>query len=168
MQGKNQSLLWEDIEGLKWGTVEIFFKTVASMCCKGCCYCSLYVDSCSCYPCCHFTLLGCKLWRNSGMFKETPWGRMSFILNPLSFNMRSPGERFPSIPDALTISLSDVHPGNNSLQNVITPLVATPTRPFMYCVACSVKRSVSGVSYCSVELQPVLLSNQELYDSFWM
>ena len=64
------------------------------------------------------------------MFNETPHGKISKILNPLSAIMLSPGSKRESTPDFRVISLSETFPDQSFETNMIAPLGDTPIRLF--------------------------------------
>ena len=69
--------------------------------------------------------------RNGGMFKDTPKGKMSLIVKPLSAITESPSlNGRSSMPDLYTISLSDILPVYSWLMNVMAPDREIPTSPF--------------------------------------
>ena len=69
--------------------------------------------------------------RNGGIFKDTPKGKMSLIVKPLSAITESPSlNGRSSMPDLSTISLCDILPVYSWLINVIAPDGEIPTSPF--------------------------------------
>lgn len=70
--------------------------------------------------------VNCPLARKDGMFRETPSGKMSQIVKPLSVMTISPGCKCWRSPQSAVIALSEALPPYRSLTKVITPLGATP------------------------------------------
>jgi len=66
--------------------------------------------------------------RKDGMFRETPSGKMSWIVKPLSAITISPGCKCWRSPQSAVIALSEALPPYRSLAKVIHPLGATPIK----------------------------------------
>ena len=85
--------------------------------------------------CCICTTSSGVIWpllpRKGGMLRETPRGRRSCTVNPLSAITESPlaKGKFRN-PERITISLSEIWPVYSWLMNVIAPPGEMPTRPF--------------------------------------
>ena len=85
--------------------------------------------------CCVCTTSSGVIWpllpRKGGMLRETPRGRRSCTVNPLSAITESPlaKGKFRN-PERITISLSEIWPVYSWLMNVIAPPGEMPTRPF--------------------------------------
>lgn len=74
----------------------------------------------------------CPLFpKNGGIFRETPRGRRSYTVNPLSAMTGSPlpNGKFRN-PDLVTISLSEIWPVQSWLIKVMAPPGEMPTNPF--------------------------------------
>ncbi|KAE9522601.1 hypothetical protein AGLY_017023, partial [Aphis glycines] len=74
--------------------------------------------------------INCGVLRNGGIFRWTPFGKISLIKNPLSAKTKSPSSSCANKLLCKVRILSDVEPENRLLQNVTIPFGATPIRAF--------------------------------------